>query len=650
MYFYRFGLNERPFAPAPDPSFMSWTPDLRRTFDAIRDAIVADVSAVLLTGRAGLGKTTLLKALAQDTTVASANTVLHVGDVTPHRGVLLRLIADAALERSGLQAPENETGRDPLSDIAEAIRVEQAAGRGLLIMLDGLEERSAEALLDLNDLASDGAGLTLVVAGQPGLRYVLDQLADQGFGIPDAHRHQLEPLRPEEGQIYVADRLERAGGTADIFTPRAVALITQSAVGVPRKINTICSSCLSLAFSERRWTIDHDLATRVVADDPEDVGVPDPIAQTTFPDPHKTSGLRTVVSDTRKTAMLGTVLEGQSGIVGSGTRVADNVAPAARQPVISAPSFQSSRAQQRKGEPASTSRAEKSDGDKGRPVSTTPDKVLLSDMPVTRNTGKSGLGWFVGATALAATLAGIWIAVPISDAPVTRSADAVDGSAGLEVANLPSTNDDGTGSVAPDAPAQIAPERTDGPTDTPEEVSEQEEFQVSEGPVLDAIGPTENSEAEALKYFRAALNSVIPQRSAVDFARGAMRGHRRSAVYLGQKFETGDGVTFAPTMAARWYAVADSEVPRSDDFVATPKVEPIFAAIDGDGIDFVWDGVGDQFTLEVADADRASIGIYETPLTAVRLADPGDASFWRVAIASDTVSDWMPISPETGNN
>jgi hypothetical protein len=77
----------------------------------------------------------------------------------------------------------------------------------------------------------------------------------------------------------------------------------------------------------------------------------------------------------------------------------------------------------------------------------------------------------------------------------------------------------------------------------------------------------------------------------------------------------------------------------ADDGFATP----VFAAVDGGIVELVWQGRG-SFVVELAShPDAATVDVYPTPMTAVRLELPPDAAWWRVRAVGSTPSEWMRI-------
>jgi len=78
--------------------------------------------------------------------------------------------------------------------------------------------------------------------------------------------YHLSALGRKDTGSYIAFRLERAGGRADLFTDQAIDLIYKASGGIPRSINLLCDASLTHAFADRLARIDADTVRRVIED------------------------------------------------------------------------------------------------------------------------------------------------------------------------------------------------------------------------------------------------------------------------------------------------------------------------------------------------------------------------------------------------
>jgi TPR repeat protein len=188
--------------------------------------------------------------------------------------------------------------------------------------------------------------------------------------------------------------------------------------------------------------------------------------------------------------------------------------------------------------------------------------------------------------------------------------------------------------------------------------------------LLDELETLPPDEAGADEFFRQALEvGVRDHRAAVlAFSRAAIRGHARSAYYLGQIYETGDGVPADMALARAWYAMAGdhgrarqrltelveqsaSPDPNGEIQVPTPP-ELVLAERSSAGIlDLVWIGAlgaesADGYIVELAKEPEGPPALRAfAEVSALRLAYPDSEDlWWRVTPASRAApSSWQRV-------
>ena len=79
---------------------------------------------------------------------------------------------------------------------------------------------------------------------------------------------ELTPFSRQDTQLYIDHRLRVAGyaQAEPLFTRDAVALVADTSQGIPRNINNLCFSALSLAYALRRKPIDSKIIRAAMAD------------------------------------------------------------------------------------------------------------------------------------------------------------------------------------------------------------------------------------------------------------------------------------------------------------------------------------------------------------------------------------------------
>jgi general secretion pathway protein A len=237
-YLDHFGLTAPPFAPAPDPAFLYWSAGHRMAHAVLDFGLVSGAPVTVLTGEVGSGKTLLLAHFLDE--LDAAVTAGLVATPRPGGDILARLVAAFGLPPEG----------DPFDALAALLAAEARDGRRLLAVIDEAQNLSARALEDLRlagNLAAEGAGLQLLLVGQPPLLRRLQTPCLAPFAQRIAVGRHLAGLERDEIGGYIATRLQAAGGRPQIFSRQAAELVHRATGGLPRLVNQLCDLALTYA-------------------------------------------------------------------------------------------------------------------------------------------------------------------------------------------------------------------------------------------------------------------------------------------------------------------------------------------------------------------------------------------------------------------
>jgi putative secretion ATPase (PEP-CTERM system associated) len=240
MYENFYNLRAEPFRLSPDHHFCYEHKGFARARAYLTYAFTRAEGFVVITGRPGTGKTTLIgdliESLAKDD-VATANLVstqLEADD-------LLRTVAYSFGVGSG---------RLEKAELLQRLKVLfhkwHRDGRRALLIVDEAQDLSITAMEELRLLTNiqvDGQPLLQIfLLGQPELRdLVFSPEMDQVHQRIVAASH-LEALEQEETEAYVTHRLDAVGWRDDPAISKTVfPLIYKFSEGIPRRINLICS-------------------------------------------------------------------------------------------------------------------------------------------------------------------------------------------------------------------------------------------------------------------------------------------------------------------------------------------------------------------------------------------------------------------------
>ena len=253
MTFY--GFSENPFDTAPDPRFFFPSESHREALASLLYGINERKGFVLLLGKAGVGKTTLIHHLIGALGPGVRTLLFPQSRITFEqmlKEMLLQLNLPPGLKNKGSMMHELYYHLIGCLERDEnvAIIIDEAENIGL----DLIEEVRLLANLE----TSTSKLLQIVLVGQPELRNklrsdVIRQIKQRIVIVCDIH-----PLTEEESMQYIDHRLGIVGsGASEVFTDEALSLICRCARGLPLAINTLCSNALSLGsrLAEKRVSL-----------------------------------------------------------------------------------------------------------------------------------------------------------------------------------------------------------------------------------------------------------------------------------------------------------------------------------------------------------------------------------------------------------
>jgi len=263
MYEHFYALGADPFRLSPDHRFCFTHRNYARARSYIDYALHRGEGFVMITGRPGTGKTTLINDLLDRLPTQEVSVSMLVSTQLAAED-LLRMTAHGFGLSAG--APRKA---DVLQGLMAFLERQHQAGRRALLIIDEAQDLAASALEELRlltNLQRQGRPLLqIVLVGQERLRELV-----QGPDMEQVHQRlvaawHLEPLGPVETLAYVRHRLEKGGWHGDPeFAPGVLRTVFEFSGGVPRRINLICSRLLLHGFIEERRLISAEDAEGVL--------------------------------------------------------------------------------------------------------------------------------------------------------------------------------------------------------------------------------------------------------------------------------------------------------------------------------------------------------------------------------------------------
>ncbi len=260
MYKRYFGFLEKPFGKTPDPRFLfpgsGHEEALARLEFAIEEREVA-----LLTGGIGCGKSTLSRAL-MDRVGESyrfcfiVNPRLNATEFLRTVASLLGVHKRADSKGELITQINRELYETSEKNICPVLVIDEAQ------MIDEPEVFDEIRLLT-NFQLDDRNLLSIIIMGQPELREMLSMPRFEPLRQRISLHYNLMPLSPEETMDYIDFRLEAAGGCPGLFTPDAVQKIFSLTGGVPRKINSMATNALLVAFGNDAALVDSSVIDEI---------------------------------------------------------------------------------------------------------------------------------------------------------------------------------------------------------------------------------------------------------------------------------------------------------------------------------------------------------------------------------------------------
>lgn len=243
MYETFYGFSQPPFGLTPDIRFCYQHRSYTRAKAYMEYAVMRGEGFLVVTGRPGMGKTTLIQDLLGDLGNGQ-RLVARIDSTQLDADDLLRFVTYAfGLPAKGL---DKATLLHNLGDFLR--RRPAGAGTAILIVdeAQNLPDRSLEELRLITNLQQgSNALIQIFLIGQESLRDVIRQRNLEQLQQRVVAACHLEPLDLQETRAYVRHRLRCAGWSGDpTFEAEALGLIYQASSGVPRVINKVCDRLL----------------------------------------------------------------------------------------------------------------------------------------------------------------------------------------------------------------------------------------------------------------------------------------------------------------------------------------------------------------------------------------------------------------------
>jgi general secretion pathway protein A len=245
MYLSYYHLTHEPFMTSTDPKLFWETKRYVKALTLLEYGILANKGILLLTGEAGIGKTTLVNVLRQ-------NLPQHVIVVSiPHpfrdRVDFFKSLAHGLGMKRGFISKGAF-----LLHLQDFLLQAHQQTRRVVLIIDEAQQLDPELLEEVRLLSNielpETKLLNTLLIGPPEFRHQLGRAQHRPLAQRIAIACRLSPLTLEETRHYITHRLSAAGGRPDLFRDAAIKAVFNYTKGNPRRINSICDLALMSGY------------------------------------------------------------------------------------------------------------------------------------------------------------------------------------------------------------------------------------------------------------------------------------------------------------------------------------------------------------------------------------------------------------------
>jgi general secretion pathway protein A len=264
MYQAHFGLSKNPFQSIAEGDGVFEGSQQTKVIADLKTALTARDAIAVITGPVGVGKTTIVQRAMEK--MGSERLVAILGRTQVGSDELVDLL----LAQFGV-VREPTKRFECLKTFNRILNQRAEASERVFIVIEDAERLGAELLEELEALtASDGgacAGANIVLMGPQKLDKLITRPSLERIRQRIRLQQTLERFTAEECEAYLRHRIKAAGGDFDaMFDAGAALMVRRCSGGIPRVINSLCETALTVAAENELSLVTGKIVFKVAVD------------------------------------------------------------------------------------------------------------------------------------------------------------------------------------------------------------------------------------------------------------------------------------------------------------------------------------------------------------------------------------------------